>query len=253
MQSVGLPDAGADEDGLVAVPEQIVDADGPADGGVGPHLDVLQPQMAVFKIVQNAFGQPELGDSVPQNPADLVLALKDGHLIPLAGEDHRDGEPRRAGADDGHPHAVGGGGTLDHFGGIGAGNIVFDGGKMHRRSLAAQHAVALALVFVVAHQAAYGGEGVVFKQHPPGVVQMAVQQQPDHLRDGGVDGAPLLTLGHLAVQAAGGLVQDMLCHSSSPLLKLCNIDKKLTRYIVQFTIIVQQKPVGHKGKSSGQS
>ena len=56
VQSVGLPDAGADEDGLVAVPEQIVDADGPADGGVGPHLDVLQTQVAVFKIVQNAFG-----------------------------------------------------------------------------------------------------------------------------------------------------------------------------------------------------
>ena len=89
---------------------------------------------------------------------------------------------------------------------------MLDGGKVHRRALAAQHAVALALVLVVAHKAAHRGEGVVFKQHPARLVEVAVQHQADHLRDGRMDGAALLALRHFAVEAALRLVQHVIGH-----------------------------------------
>ena len=41
MQRVGPPDAGADEDGLVAVAEQILNFQGLAHVGVGADLDAL--------------------------------------------------------------------------------------------------------------------------------------------------------------------------------------------------------------------
>ena len=73
-------------------------------------------------------------------------------------------------------------------------------------------AVALALLFVVAHQTAHGGQGIVFKQHPACIVHLVCLEQTDDLRDIGVDGAALLTHRLFAAEAAVGFVQNMKCH-----------------------------------------
>ena len=76
-------------------------------------------------------------------------------------------------------------------------------------------AVALALVLVVAHEAAHSGQGIVFKQHPAGVVEVIVLEQADDLGDVGVDGAALLAHRLFAAEAAVGFVQNVKCHGSS--------------------------------------
>ena len=119
VQRVGPPDAGADKDGLEPVPEQIVDLQRLPHIGVGADLDVLQAQVAVFKVVQHTLRQPEFRDAVAQHAADLVVAFKDRHIIAIAGQNDRDGQPGRAGTDDGHPLAVGLCRAFGHLGGIG--------------------------------------------------------------------------------------------------------------------------------------
>ena len=212
FQRVGTPHAGADEDGLVAVPEQVVHLEGLAHIGVGTHLDVLEAQMAVLEIVQHRLGQAEFRDAVAQHAADLVVALKDGHIVAVAGQNDRDGQTGRAGTDDGHPLAVRLCRAVGHLAGIGGGNVVFNDGKVHRRALDAADTVTLALVLVVADEAANGGQGVVLKQHPARLIELVVLEQADDLRDVGVDGAALLTAGIFAPQTVVGFVHYVQCH-----------------------------------------
>ena len=150
---------------------------------------------------------------------NFIAGIKDGHIVAPACQQHRNGQARRARADDGGFHPVPGGGAGRHLVGIGGGDIILDDGKVH--GVVAGHpvadAVALALVLVVADQAADGGQGVVFKQHPAGVVQLVVFQQPDHLGDIGVDGAALLTHRLFAAEAAVGFVQNVKRHEVPPL------------------------------------
>ena len=212
VQRVGTPHAGADEDSLVAIAEQILDLERLANIGVGADLDALQAQMAVLKIVQHRLGQTELGDAVAQHAADLVVALKDRDIVPIARQNDRDGQTRRAGADDGSLFAVGRRRALRHLTGIGRGNIIFNDREVDRRALDAAHTMPLTLLLMVAGQRADGGQGVVFKQHTTGLVQLVVLQQTDDLRDIGVDGAPLLTAGHLAAKAVVRFVHYMQRH-----------------------------------------
>ena len=96
VHGVGLPEARADEDALVAVPEEVVDGQRPANGGVGPHPDALQLQVPVLEVVQHAVGQPVVGDAVPHHAADFILGLEDGDVVTPAGQQHRNGQTRRA-------------------------------------------------------------------------------------------------------------------------------------------------------------
>ena len=214
VHGVGLPQTGTDEHALVAVAEQIVDGDGLADGGIGAHLDALQLQMTVLEIVQHTVRQAVVGDTVAHHAADLIPGVKDGHIIAPACQQHCDGQACRAGAHHSGLHAVFRGRACGHLVGIGGGDIVLDDGKVHR--VVAGHpvadAVALALLFVVAHQTAHGGQRVVFKQHPACIVHLVCLEQTDDLRDIGVDGAALLTHRLFAAEAAVGFVQNMKCH-----------------------------------------
>lgn len=165
--------------------------------------------MAVFKVIQNTFGQAEFRDAVPQHAADFIVAFKNGHIIAIARQNDRNGQARRAGADDGRLFAVGGHRAVIHLAGIGGRDVVFDNRKMHRGALDAAHAVTLALLFVVAHQAAHRGKGIVFKQHAACFVQLVGFQQADHFGDIGLDGAPLLAARLFAAQTLVGFVHDM--------------------------------------------
>ena len=214
MHGVGLPQTGTDEYALVAVAEQIVDGDGLADGGIGAHLDALQLQMTILEIVQHTVGQTVVGDAVPHHAADLIPGVKDGPIVAPACQQHRDGQACRAGAHHSGLHAVFRGRACGHLVGIGGGDIVLDDREVD--GVVAGHpvadAVALALLFVVAHQTAHGGQRVVFKQHPACIIHLVCLEQTDDLRDIGVDGAALLTHRLFAAEAAVGFVQNMKCH-----------------------------------------
>ena len=175
--------------------------------------------MTVLEIVQHTVRQAVVGDTVAHHAADLIPGVKDGHIIAPACQQHRDGQACRAGAHHSSLHAVFRGGACCHLVGVGGGDIVLDDGKVHR--VVAGHpvadAVTLALFFVVAHQTAYSGQGVVFKQHPARIVHLVCLEQTDDLRDIGVDGAALLTHRLFAAEAAVGFVQNMKCHAVPPL------------------------------------
>ena len=81
VHGVGLPEARADKDALVAVPEEVVDGDGLADGGIGADVDALQLEVAVLEVVQHAVGQAVVGDAVPHDAADLVAGIEDGDIV----------------------------------------------------------------------------------------------------------------------------------------------------------------------------
>ena len=213
-QLFGPPYAGADKDGLVAVPLQVVHRQRPADHRVGPDLDAQLHQLGLVPV-QHALGQTEFRDAVPQHTADLVPAFKQGHVVALLGQQHRDGDARRAGADDGHPLALGGLPLQLQPVQMGVGDVVFNAGNVHRRALAAQYTVSLALLFVVAYQRANHTQRVVFKQHLARLFGAVFQKHPDHVRDRGIDGAALAALGNLAVQTAPGFVHHMDGHAHS--------------------------------------
>ena len=128
--------------------------------------------MAVFEVIQHRFWKAEFWDPVAENAADPVLSLKDGYIVAIPGQDHRDGQTGGAGANDSCPHAVGGSGALGHLIGVGGRNIIFNRRKVHRSALAPQYTVAFALILVIADQAAHRGQGIIFKKHPPRLVQM---------------------------------------------------------------------------------
>ena len=70
----------------------------------------------------------------------------------------------------------------------------------------------LALVLMVADQRADRGQGVIFKQHTAGLVQLVVLQQTDNLGDVGVNRAALLAAGHLAAKAVVRFVHYVQRH-----------------------------------------
>ncbi len=130
--------------------------------------------MAVLDVVEDGFGQAKFGYAVAEHPAQLVFALKNGHIIAVSCQDDGDGDAGRTGTDDGGFYAVGRMRPLGHLVGIGGGDVMFDGGEVDRGPLFSQDTVAFALVLVAAHKAADGGERIIFKEDPSGLIQFVV-------------------------------------------------------------------------------
>lgn len=150
VKDIGLPYARSHENRLVAVPEQVVDADGTADILIGPEFDAFQIDMAVLDVVQNGFGKAELRNAVPQDAAELIFPFKNRHIVAAPGQKDGNGNPGRAGTDNCHADAVAGSRTLGHFIRVGGRNVILDRGEMNRRAFFAQNAMSLALVLVIA-------------------------------------------------------------------------------------------------------
>ena len=182
--------------------------------------------MAVLEIVQHGLGQAELRDAVAQHAADLIVALKDRDVVAVTCQNDRNGQARRAGADDGGLFAVGRRGTLGHLAGVGGRDVVLDDREVHRRTFDAAHAMALALVFVVADQRADRRQGVVLKQHTARFVELVGLQKADDLGNIGVDRAALLAAGHLAAKAVVCFVHYVQRHvlllHFAPILRVKN-------------------------------
>ena len=89
--------------------------------------------------------------------------FKQGHIVALLGQQHRDGDARGPAADDGDPLAPVAFAPDLHPVQIGVRDVVLDAGIVHRGAFAAQNTVSLALLFVVAHQRTDHAQGVVLK------------------------------------------------------------------------------------------
>ena len=87
---------------------------------------------------------------------------------------------------------------------------------MHRRTLAAQHAVTLALILMIAHQRADRGQRIVLKEHAPRFIQLAVKHQLNDMGNRRMNRAAALTHGVFAVETAAGLLQNMNGHVFIP-------------------------------------
>ena len=174
--------------------------------------------MTILEIVQHTVRQAVVGDAVPHHAADLIPGVKDGHIVAPACQQHRDGQACRAGAHHSGLHAVFRGRACGHLVGVGGGDIVLDDGKVHRvvAGHPVAHAVALALVLVVAHQTAHGGERVVFKQHLACGVHLVCLEQTDDLGDVGVDGTACWHMGFL--QPRQRLASSRTCNAMEFLL-----------------------------------
>ena len=235
-QRLGAPGARAHEDAVVAVAEEVGDGERRPDGGVVPDPDPEGLQ-DLLVAVEHALGQSVLGDAVAHDAAEAWVLVEDrdgdAHLREPHGC-HNAGGPS---ADDGCA-LPGGFGLLDaQTLEVRARHVVLDGGEVDGRTLAAAHAVTLALGTVVADERAHGAHRVVLEEHRPGIVHPALAEQLDNQWDGSAHGAALLAEGPLAVEAALCLLDDVQCHGmllsreEAPFLMLSSCDGQLAQHV----------------------
>ena len=170
-QGFGTPNAGSDEDALITVPEQILNLQGAADGGVGTDFD-SDFQQFLFVPLQNGFRQTEFRNSILKYAANFISGVKNRHTVALLGQHDGDGNARRTGAD--HRHLLPVPGRTFHLNPLKAsiGNIVLDAADMNRLSFSSQNTVSLALILVIADHRTYQGHGIIFKQHSRRFLQL---------------------------------------------------------------------------------
>ena len=167
--------------------------------------------------VEDGFRQAEVRDAVAQHAADLVHALEHRDVVAELRELHRDRDAGRARADDRDVLPLGRLALQHGLVEVGLGDIVLDRRDLHRRAAAPLDAVALALGLVVADEGADHAQGVVLEQHGTGLIDIALQEEADHLRDIGLDRAAVhLAHRFLALQAAPRFVDNMDSHFVSP-------------------------------------
>ena len=209
VQGVRSPDTGSDENRLITISEQIVNLQCLTDVDIRTNLDILHAKMTILEIVQNGLRQTKLRNTVAQDTTDLIMGIEDRNVITIAGKNDCDGQSGRTGTDDGNAHAVLRSGTFCHLRSVSGRNIVLNDGKVNGRAFDTADAMSLALILMIADQAADSRERVVFKKHPAGFVQLSLLEQTDNLRNIGVDRTPLLTAGLLALEALICLVHYM--------------------------------------------
>ena len=81
-QTSGLLRTCADEHAGIAVPEQVVNQQHRANGGVQPNLDAHGFQQLLVAF-QQALGQPKFRNAIAHDAADLAVPLEDRHAVSL--------------------------------------------------------------------------------------------------------------------------------------------------------------------------
>ena len=145
-----------------------------------------------------------------------MQGLKDGHIIAHLAQVARTGQTRRAGADDRHAVAVGGGNRdLDLFkpgllGHVPVGDKALETADGDGLALHAADTLGFALLLLGADAAADGGQGVGGGDDLIGGLKLTLGDPGDELGDADGDGAAGAAGGILAVEAALGLVDGHL-------------------------------------------
>lgn len=207
---MGQPGAGAHVHGLESFfAQKFVEGEGAADHHIGHDLHAQFLQLLDF-VLDDGLGQTEFGDAVHEHPAHLVEGFEQRHVIAQFGQVPGGGEAGRSAPHHGHFDAVLGCQAFFHdirarFPGP-VRHEPFQTADGHRFSLDAQDAVFFALVFLGAHPAAHGGQGVLVLQDVDGSVKIPFRHRMDELGDIHVHRAALDALGILAVEAALGFV-----------------------------------------------
>ena len=201
IQRTGPPQTAGDENGVIAVPEQVGNEKRGTDGRMEPEMET-GTQEHIGVAVQNAVGQPEIGNTVPQHTAQLAFRLENGHLVAFPHQLHGSGQTSGTTADDGNLPSGGGRAGDFHAVQAGIGNIAFHIAPMHRVTLDAPDAMPLALTAVIAHNGADERQRVIFKQLFAGINQMAFPQQLDGTGNIGIYRTAFPAAGIFALQAA---------------------------------------------------
>ena len=124
-EAARTPDAGADEDGVVAVSEQGVERQDAADGRVWADVDAELNEFLLV-AVENLERQAEGRDAVAHHAAELALALKDGHVVAELGKLDTDRDAGRPRTDDCDVLSLGRFVLHDDLVEVDVGNIVFN-------------------------------------------------------------------------------------------------------------------------------
>lgn len=212
MPSLRAPGARAHKHGVVAVTQQVVDAQGAADGGRGAHAHAQIAHHLAVALHQRA-RQTKVRNAVLQHAADLRTLLKHGDGAARLGQldGHRDAGG--AGTNDRHALAAAGSRRKLMALQVGGRDIVLDAREVNGGALLALNARALALAHMVAHGRADRAHGVVGKQHLARLIDLALAEQLDDLRNRRLH-RTTLKLAHraLAHKAALGLLYNMYSH-----------------------------------------
>ncbi len=196
----------ADEHGLKAVLEQLVDRKDLADHHVRFNLDALPPE-AVDLPLHNLLGQAELRDAVHQHAAGGVQGLEHRDRVPHGGEVARAGQASRPGPHHGDLMPV----LFDlvllvpavlH---VPVGGEALQPADADRVSPAPADAVLLALIFLRAHAPAHGGQRIRQPDGVVGALRIPLRDGADEIRDMHAHRAAADARLVLAVQAARSL------------------------------------------------
>jgi len=163
LHEVGQSGAGADENGIEAhIGHQLINCVEFADDITGLDLDAHLLEIIDFGC-HNCLGQTKFRDTVSQDTARFMERLEDGDFVAEKGEVGRDGQPGRAGADDGDFLA----GRWSQFGNHGSAMFSFPVGHESfkiadgdRSVFFGENTDLLALFFLRADTAANGGQGI---------------------------------------------------------------------------------------------
>ena len=126
----------------------------------------------LFQTIQDRFRQTEFRDSVTCDTADLVLLLKDRHLIPMLCQNDRHRQSCRTCPDHCHRFFLFFWNLKFHSIQISVRNIVLNTGKMHRIAFLSKYTVTGTLLLMVTHNRADHRHRIILKQLRPRIHDM---------------------------------------------------------------------------------
>ena len=220
-KALRTPCTRAHKDCLVAVAEQVVHRERAADRCVRADVDAERAQL--FAVAVNGRGrQTKIRDAVAQHASNLLHALEDRDTVALLRELDCDHDARRPRADHGDVVSVVGFAREDELVEVGVRDVVLDARDLDRRAAPSLNAVALALRVVVADERAEDAHRIVVVEHRARLVDLAVEEEADHLRHVRLHGAALHAAERLfALEAAACLVDDVNSHDEWLLSLYC--------------------------------
>ena len=231
-EAARTPDAGADEDGVIAVLKQGVERQDAADGRVRADMDAEFDELLLV-AVEDRERQAEGRDGIAHHAAKLALALEDGHVVAELGELDTDRDAGRPRTDDGNVLSLGRFMLHDDLVEVDVGDIVLDARDLDGSTLAALDAVALALLFVVADERADDAHRVIDEEHLARFVDLAVEKEANHLGNVRLSRAAFETAQRLlALEATACLIDDMDGHVRSPVPSLCSPINRGRKYVL---------------------
>ena len=157
------PRSRSDEYWIVAVAEKVVYFQCAADSRIKAHL-YLQLFEQLFVAIDDSVWETELGNSVTEHTADVVLAFENSHAVTVLRQYNGNGKPSGSRTDNGDALSVFWSAGRAHTAEVSIGNKALDIVKLNGRILFSQNAVTRALCLMIAHGSADNAHGIVFEK-----------------------------------------------------------------------------------------